>query len=213
MGVVSLPNTFAPNTAISSSEVNSNFSTIYNEFNGAISSANLADDAVATAKIVDGAVTTAKLTDGDVTSEKLGVTVAARAYRSTTQSITSGAARKVQLDAENYDLGSDFDSTTNYRFVAPVSGYYQVNAAVTYSNITGGEQVIIYIYKDGAEVASTKCYVPNTSDDPGASISDLVYCAANSYIELYTQCTSTKSLVASVPSSQNYMSIYLVGAA
>jgi hypothetical protein len=135
----------------------------------------------------------------------------ARAYCSTAQSITSGAPRKVTLDTEVFDVGANFDSTTNYRFVAPVSGYYQVNAAVTYTNITGGEQVIIFIYKDGAEVASTKCYVPNTNDDPGASISDLVYCAASSYIELYTQCTSTKSLANSSSSTQNYMSVHLVG--
>jgi hypothetical protein len=70
MGVVSLPNTFSPNTTISSSEVNSNFSTIYNEFNGSISSANLANDAVTTAKIDDDAVTTAKILNSAVTVAK-----------------------------------------------------------------------------------------------------------------------------------------------
>ena len=75
MSVISLPNTFSPNTTISSSEVNSNFSTIYNEFNGSISSANLANEAVTTAKIDDDAVTTAKILDSNVTTAKLASAV------------------------------------------------------------------------------------------------------------------------------------------
>ena len=68
MANVSVPNTFSPNTTISSSEVNANFSTIYNEFNGNISAANLANNAVTTAKIADGAVTADKLASGIVDS-------------------------------------------------------------------------------------------------------------------------------------------------
>jgi hypothetical protein len=71
MGTVSKPNTFTPNTIASPSEVNDNFDTIYNEFNGNISSNNLTDGAVTTAKINDSAVSTAKLTDSAVTTAKI----------------------------------------------------------------------------------------------------------------------------------------------
>lgn len=71
MAVVSVPNTFSPNTTISSSQVNSNFTTIYNEFNGSISAANLATGAVTTAKIADSNVTTAKIADSNVTTAKI----------------------------------------------------------------------------------------------------------------------------------------------
>ena len=71
MGVINLPTTFSPNTTISSSEVNSNFTTIYNEFNGSIAAANLATDSVTTAKIADSNVTTAKIADDAVTAAKL----------------------------------------------------------------------------------------------------------------------------------------------
>lgn len=40
-GTVSIPYSFSPNTTIQSSQVNSNFSTIYNEFNGNIGDANV----------------------------------------------------------------------------------------------------------------------------------------------------------------------------
>lgn len=71
MGVIAVPNTFSPNTSISSSQVNSNFSTIYNEFNGSIAAANLATGAVTTAKIADSNVTTAKIADSNVTTAKI----------------------------------------------------------------------------------------------------------------------------------------------
>jgi hypothetical protein len=71
MGSISKPNTFSASTTISSSEVNDNFDTIYNEFNGSISAANLATGAVTTAKIADSNVTTAKINDSAVTAAKI----------------------------------------------------------------------------------------------------------------------------------------------
>lgn len=71
MSILSKPYTFSPNTTASSSEVNANFDTLYNDYNGGISAANLADNAVTTAKITDLNVTTAKLADDSVTPAKL----------------------------------------------------------------------------------------------------------------------------------------------
>lgn len=79
MSIVAKPNTFSPSTTISSSQFNANFDTLYNDYNGGISSANLADNAVATAKIAANAVTTNKIADSNVTTSKindLGVTTA-----------------------------------------------------------------------------------------------------------------------------------------
>lgn len=71
MSIVSKPNTFSANTTISSSQVNANFDTLYNDYNGGVSAANLATSAVTTAKIADDAVTTAKVLDANVTAPKL----------------------------------------------------------------------------------------------------------------------------------------------
>ena len=60
MSTISKPNTFSSSTTISSSKMNDNFDTIYNEFNGSIAAANLASSAVTTAKIAASAVTDAK---------------------------------------------------------------------------------------------------------------------------------------------------------
>lgn len=71
MTSISKPNTFTAGTSASASEVNDNFDTIYNDYNGGISSVNLANNAVTTAKITDGNVTTAKIADGNVTTAKI----------------------------------------------------------------------------------------------------------------------------------------------
>lgn len=68
MSNINKPNTFSANTTISSAEVNANFDTIYNDYNGNISATNLATDAVTTDKIADGAVTADKLASGIVES-------------------------------------------------------------------------------------------------------------------------------------------------
>jgi len=56
-GTVSKPNTFAAGTAISASEVNANFDTLYNLVNGNIDSANLSSDANSIDKITGGLIT------------------------------------------------------------------------------------------------------------------------------------------------------------
>lgn len=71
MSTIAKPFTFSPNTTISSSQTNSNFDTLYNDYNGSISAANLATGAVTTAKIADFNVTTAKIADSSVTDVKL----------------------------------------------------------------------------------------------------------------------------------------------
>lgn len=76
MSIISKPNSFIDATPAEASEVNDNFDTIYNEFNGNIAAANLADGAVTTAKINDSAVTTAKIADGSITGAKLDATFA-----------------------------------------------------------------------------------------------------------------------------------------
>lgn len=71
MAQVNKPNTFSANTTISSSAVNDNFDTIYDEFNGGISEANLADSAVTEDKLANSAVATAKIADDAVTAAKV----------------------------------------------------------------------------------------------------------------------------------------------
>lgn len=131
MGTISKPNTFSPNTTISSSDVNDNFDTIYNEFNGSISAANLAtgavvtakiaDDAVTVDKIADNAVTTSQILNGAVTANKLGTgatnTTVATSETTTSSSYvalaTAGPAVTVTIGANGLALVSLYNHTSN----------------------------------------------------------------------------------------------------
>lgn len=88
MAQVNRPNTYSANTTISSSQVNDDFDTIYDEFNGNISEANLADAAVTEDKIASSAVTTAKIADTNVTSPKLAQAFFRGPYQSNTTNTT-----------------------------------------------------------------------------------------------------------------------------
>jgi hypothetical protein len=79
------------------------------------------------------------------------------AYRNTNQTITENVWTKAQLNAEYFDTGSYFDSTTNYRFTPTVAGYYLVSG--TFSLGTGGGWRAVAIYKNGS-VARQLAIVP-----------------------------------------------------
>lgn len=227
MSIISKPNTFSPNTSISSSQVNANFDTIYNDYNGGIAAANLATGAVTTAKIADGNVTTvkigddqvtaakvadgaidaaAKISDGVVTSEKLNATIACRAYLNQAQNLSTEA--KILLNAENFDTGSDFD-TTNSRFVVPVTGYYQVSAAIRVSNLDANGALICSIFVNGSVYARGANFSTTAADDPSSVINSLVFATAGQYIELYGLASTSEALTTG--SDWCFMSIHFIG--
>lgn len=139
--------------------MNANLDTIYNEFNGNISAANLASNAVTTAKIADSNVTTAKLADSNVTTAKINdgaVTPAKwtnpycfRAYPSSGTTIADGANTKILFQTEDYDYNNNFASST---YTAPVAGVYHFNGRVGFATtIASGVLAYLVLYVNGAE--------------------------------------------------------------
>lgn len=149
------------------------------------------------------------LGDGTVTHEKLNATIAARAYRDAAMTVTGGGGgEKINLDVESYDLGGDFD-LGNSRFVAPVTGYYQINAMATVANVDDGGVVVTDIYVNGAVAARGVTVSSSSSADPSSGVSDLLAVNAGEFIELYVDCTTTEALF--VGAFRTFMSIYFVG--
>lgn len=117
-----------------------------------------------------------------------------RAYRGTSgQSTTGSVWTKVQLNTESFDTDSCFDPTTNYRFTPNKSGYYQLNATITY---TYGGQAEGAIYFNGTAAAKI-----NKADVGGDGFgrnvgSDIMYFnGTTDYVELYAYSTSGSTLV------------------
>jgi hypothetical protein len=65
-----------------------------------------------------------------------GVVRATSAYRNaTTQTgLSSGSTVRVDFNAEEFDIGNSYDSTTNYRFQPDVAGYYSISSCARLNN-------------------------------------------------------------------------------
>ena len=90
----------------------------------------IADDKVIARHLADNAVETAAIKDANVTIPKIVNPYVVKVARSGSQSIPNITFTKVQLNSESFDLNNNFDSSTNYVYTAPVTGYYFVNGLV-----------------------------------------------------------------------------------
>jgi len=151
-----------------------------------------------TTPTINGATLTGTQAYGD---NAPNITPKARAYRSA--AYTSGTNfNKVPLEAESYDIGSDFD-TTNNRFVAPVTGYYQVSAR---ASVTGTTRLLLLIYKNGSAVARGGDNTGATSN--GTVFSDILQLNATDYIELWAYTPT--GMAFEVGADNTYMSVHLL---
>jgi hypothetical protein len=105
------------------------------------------------------------------------------AYQSSGQSANSGTFTKIQLQTEEFDTASAFDSTTNYRFTPQVAGYYQVSASIQFSFSSG--QNLITIYKNGSRFKDGSFGTGGT-DGTTSVVSALINLnGSTDYIEVY----------------------------
>jgi len=153
-------------------------------------------------------------------AKQVNTTTRARAYLSADQlNLTHNIYTKVLLNAETYDSGNNFDSVTNYRFVAPVSGYYAVTGAVYFINCptTDAIGVVAAIYVNGSRYAAgLNMAVNNTYGQMGATVADIVYLAASGYVELYAMNVNTGNVdTVDVSGSETltYLSVHLLSIA
>ena len=105
-------------------------------------------------------------------------------YRSGTQSIASGDWYKVLLNAEDYDIDGEFDSTANYRFQPDTTGYYHVSVAGQIYNLEPEDQMYAGIRKNG-NVWKSQSVSVGASFSPIAAISCDMYLLDTDYIELW----------------------------
>ena len=114
------------------------------------------------------------------------------AYRSTDQSISNTTWTKVQLNAEEFDTASAFDSATNFRFTPQVAGYYQISAGISFKSSNWTENAI-GIYKNGSLYKNGPMSTFSAATGfVNSSMSALVYLnGSTDYIELYGYVNAT----------------------
>lgn len=118
----------------------------------------------------------------------LNATYTARAYRSAALTVTGSTWQKIPLDVKSFDPGNNF-STANGRYVCPVSGYYQVEAAASSIGTNGVIQPVIQ--KNGVTVSGSASTSVGSGTYPGAVQTDVIQCVAGDYLELWVWTTQT----------------------
>ena len=132
----------------------------------------------------------------------------ARAYRTDAdQIISTGAWRKVDLDAETYDNQGEYDSITNFRFTAKREGYYQVNGVVNYVSPVADKRFEIAIRKNGSEVSKVRIH-SSIASPVGGCVSDIIHLKKDDYLELFTFHTAGVDETIYANTTLTYMTIH-----
>jgi len=123
------------------------------------------------------------------------------AYANASQTLTNATFTLVALNTEVFDTNNNFDSTTTYKFTPTITGYYQINAIVTFSS-TGGNVLsncITSIFKNGTEFSRGGGVITSTSilGQTNMPVSDLIYMnGTTDYLQLYVYAISAGSPIA-----------------
>jgi len=114
----------------------------------------------------------------------------------TTAAITlSTTARKIPFNIESYDIGSNYDNSTNYRFTAPETGRYQVLGNLMLASLATTSVIKIQIYKNGS-ISSDIWRLKTTNDSSSFAVgfADSFSMSSSDYLEIYALHTESNTL-------------------
>ncbi|MFA6295535.1 MAG: hypothetical protein WC666_03915 [Candidatus Paceibacterota bacterium] len=138
-----------------------------------------------------------------------------RAYKSgAAQVIATSTNTKIILESENFDPNNNFDNVTNYRYTAPVSGYYQISARVAFSTPSASVgEMFASIRKNGSitPIIHGTRIVNRIDNSPGSIVCDIQYLTATDYIELWVYQNSGANMSTENTSQSVYISAHLLG--
>ena len=196
----------ASGTTLTLTSATSSSDDIYCVYLGkAVQTVNPPSGSVGTAQIADLAVTSGKLASGVLPTN----TPAFEAFLSANTAISDNAQDKIQCNLEVYDTDNAYDNSTNFRFQPQTSGKYFVYARATFDDAAGAlRQGIVYIYKNGAQMASSKLNFDNssTSEGEGGSphISTVIDMNGSSdYLEIFGELDSNDGGSANIQGNTN----------
>ncbi len=128
-----------------------------------------------------GGLPDATVQQADLAPNVAGNGPAFSAYNTIATTCATGSFTLIALQAEEYDIGGFFDSTTNSRFQPTVAGYYQVNGCVILSTETTG--ALVTIFKNGTEYKRGAFFGAGSTN--GSIVSTLVYLnGSTDYIDM-----------------------------
>jgi hypothetical protein len=111
------------------------------------------------------------------------VKTAFRTGLSITQSIPSSTITKIQFNSDAFDIRSEYDNSTNYRWTCQIPGIYNVKAQARFATIVAGKNTQMFLRKNGNDFA----YIQEraTGQDQTVFVDSNVQCTAGDYIEAF----------------------------
>jgi C1q domain len=106
-------------------------------------------------------------------------------YRNAAQNLTAGVATKIAYDTRFFDTGSNFDITTNNRFVAPVAGFWHFDVSFLSAGIAGNTRTLLSLYKNGVEVLRGSDITYTAGNAIGLTTATTIQLAATDYVEVF----------------------------
>ena len=193
--------TFTTGARLSSSQLNTNFDDIYNTYN-AHRHTNQGNDAPQ--------ITTSGIAGGVLTPTNFYNPIKFSVYANANQTIVTNTNTKINLNARTFDTSNNFDTTTNYRFTAPVPGFYYFTACVYITATTS--YIIPFLYKNNLNVLQGTTNYGSAGNDQQVTVTGLLQLTANDYIELFVvqYSGSNKTTIGAIAAT--YMHGYLVSA-
>lgn len=126
-------------------------------------------------------ITTSNIAVGAVTDTRWRNGIAFRARKTTTSTVSATTATKVTLPTEEWDIGSNYDTSTS-RFTAPAEGVYHFNGEISLPNDTN--RAFASIFVNGVE------YRRGTNGNWSSTLNRVtvsgdILLEADDYVELY----------------------------
>lgn len=182
MSVVS-PSQSNAGEEITAAKINNPVNQLAAVINGNIDANNIADSSITNVKVASGGLYTSKVYNPYKFS----------AYRNAAYNTAAAGITKMAYDAENFDTSANFDSTTNYRFTAPVAGFYHFSASLQLASPTA--RAFIMLYKNNAEYRRSTD-VQTSTLNYSAHVSTLIQLGIGDYVEVFYFTDTAKAVVA-----------------
>lgn len=126
-----------------------------------------------------------------------------RVRRNAAQNTGNGAFARISFDTEIYDTNNNFDSSTNYRYTAPVTGFYWFGGGFA---VNAGVSHIVAIFVDGSEYRRG-----DANPTSGAvNVSDIISLNASQYVELHAYGGSATAMDVTNAAVSPYFGGFLV---
>ena len=137
----------------------------------------------------------------------VGLTSRCEVTQNTGQGIPNATPTKIQFNVITLDEKSEWDNTTDYRFIAQDTGLYHIDAHVILENINDGDVWEIQIRVDGVEVKQNESHGA-TSIYVGSPISANVWLDGGSYVEIFVVHNAGVSTALVNSPERNWLNIH-----